>query len=215
MKKKKRINEKKLIIKMILCLVYLIIITILSVCTYKLYIENENILPWSEVESTKDYTYIKVYRMSEKFAYYDDLNVGIHFVIDREETGQWHTYLVAINEDDYNKYKDIIDYTYDRTEKEPSPKKIYGYPTITSKELKQMAIKNIKNFVPAENEIEITEENYETYLTNSYLDTTRKREDQINGPLFLLIIILIVSILLLIMTILGRDKLSDKIYKKL
>ena len=45
-------------------------------------------------------------------------------------------------------------------------------------ELKQLAIKNIKNFVPAENEVVITKDNFNTYLTNSYLDTTIPQRDE-------------------------------------
>ena len=47
--------------------------------------------------------------MSEKFAYYAEEKLGIHFVIEKEDTGEWHTYLVGINEDEYDKYKNIID----------------------------------------------------------------------------------------------------------
>ena len=42
--------------------------------------------------------------MSEMFAYYEEENIGIHFVIEKEDTGVWHTYLIAINEDDYDEF---------------------------------------------------------------------------------------------------------------
>ena len=77
---KKKINEKRLAIKMIMCLVYLIGITILSVCSYRLYEQKKNIVSWSDVENVEDYTYMKISRMSEKFAYYESENVGIHFI---------------------------------------------------------------------------------------------------------------------------------------
>ena len=173
-KKKKAIDEKRFAIKMFMCLVYLIIITILFVCSYRIFEQKKNIVSWSNVETVEDYTYITINKMSEKFAYYQDTNIGIHFVIEKEDTGLWHTYLIAINENDYNKYKAIIDYTYERTTEIPEPIKVYGYPVITNNELKNLAIKNIKNFVPAENEVQITTENYDAYLTNSYLDTQRR-----------------------------------------
>ena len=158
-KQKKKMNEKRLAIKMFMCLIYLVVITILLVCSYRIFEEKKNIVPWSDVENVEDYTYMTIYRMSEKFAYYEEENIGIHFIIEKEDTGQWHTYLIAIDEDDYDEYKKIIDYSYERTDKEPKPKKVYGYPVITSKELKALAIKNIENFVPAENEVKITEKN--------------------------------------------------------
>lgn len=210
-KRKKRINESRLAIKMFMCLVYLVGITILSVCSYRLFQEKETIVPWSDVENVEDYTYMTIYRMSEKFAYYEETNVGIHFIIEKEDTGQWHTYLIAINEDDYDSYKSIIDYSYERTDKEPKPKTVYGYPVIASEELKSLAIKNIENFVPAENEVKITEENYESYLTNSYLDTTRGKENRFSSYLFLSLMLLVITIMLLIATIFNKDKIVDKV----
>ena len=180
-------TERKLTVKMILCIIYLIIITILFVCSYKLFQEKYTAKPWGEVESIEEYSYIEVSRMSEKFAYYEEENIGIHFVIEKEDTGVWHTYLVAINEDDYEDYKEIIDYTYERITDEPKAIKMYGYPEIIKDDLKALAIKNIENFVPAENEVEITEENFETYLTNSYLNTTKEKTDYFNCFIILII----------------------------
>ena len=212
---KKKVNEKRLVIKMVMCLVYLIIITVLFVCSYSLFREKQSIPSWSEVENVEDYTYMTIYKMSEKFAYYKETNVGIHFIIEKEDTGLWHTYLIAINEDDYNDYADIIDYTYERTDKIPKPKKVYGYPVITSEELKQLAIKNIENFVPAENEVKITESNYEAYLTNSYLDTTRSKEDRFSTLLFISLMLLFIVVALFIMTLFDKDRIVDKVDNKL
>lgn len=214
-KKKEKIDEVRFAIKMVMCLVYLIIITILFVCSYRIFEEKKNVTSWENVKTVEDYTYITVSKMSEKFAYYQDTNVGIHFVIEKESTGLWHTYLVAINEKDYNKYKAIIDYTYERTTEVPKPIKVYGYPVNTSNELKELAIKNIKNFVPAENEVQITDENYDTYLTNSYLDTTRSKEDKFNGILFVSLLLLLVIVILLIATIFNKDRIVDNIDEKL
>ncbi|MBP5678360.1 MAG: hypothetical protein J6X28_00845 [Bacilli bacterium] len=208
---KKKTNEKRLAIKMIMCLVYLIVITILFVCSYRIYEEKNKIVSWSDVENVEDYTYMTIYRMSEKFAYFEEANIGIHFIIEKEDTGEWHTYLIAIDEDDYDEYKNIIDYSYERTEKEPKPKKVYGYPVIVTEDLKQLAIKNIKNFVPAENEVTITEDNYEAYLTNSYLDTTRSKEDRFNITLFACLLILLMVIILLIATLFNKDRIVDKV----
>ena len=210
MKKEKRINEKKLVIKMLLCLIYLIVITILFTCAYRIFESEKEIPSWSDVESVDDYTYMTVYKMSEKFAYYKDADVGIHFIIEKEDTGQWHTYLIAIKESEYYKYKDIIDYTYERTDVEPKTIKVYGYPVNTSDELKSLAIKNIENFVPASNEVKITEENYTAYLTNSYLDTTKKKKDNFNFILFITMLLLFIVIMLFIFTLLDKEKKFEK-----
>ena len=101
-KKKRKINFSRLAIKILMCLIYMIVIGILSFCSYQLYQEKNVIKSWQEVENVEDYTFIKINRMSEKFAYFEETNVGIHFAIEIEKDGLWRTYLVAIDEDDYN-----------------------------------------------------------------------------------------------------------------
>ena len=214
-KEKKKIDEKSLFLKLTMCITYLIIITILSVCTYKLYNDETKIVSWDKVESTKDYSYITISKMSEKFAFYEETNLGIHYVIEEEETGEWHTYLIGINENDYNKYKKIIDYTYDKIKEKPDPIKVYGYPVVISQELKEMSIKNISNFVPSENEVVINDDNYETYLTNSYLDTTKSHIDELSPTLYVIVLLLVTTVLLLIITIFNKDKIVDKLNKKI
>ncbi len=211
----KKYNSKRLTIKLLLCLVYTIIITVLFVCAFKIFEEKTSIKAWDEVESVEDYTYVTINKMSEMFAYYEETNVGFHFIIEKEATGQWHTYVIAIDEDKYDDYKEIIDYTYERTKTIPKAKKVYGYPVITTDDIKTTAIKNIEKFVPAENEIKITEENYETYLTNSYLDTTKERVEVFNYYLFGILLLLGAVIFLLVLTILNKDRLVDKVDEKL
>ena len=203
--------EKRLVFKTFICLVYLIVITMLLICIYQLYEEKKEILQWDEAQTVEDYTYITISRMSEKFAYYEKSNKEIHFVIEEEDTGQWHTYLIAIDADDYDKYKDIIDYTYERTTETPEPITVYGYPVLIDEELKELAIQNITNFVPAENEVVITDENFNTYLTNSYLDTTIPKQENFSMVLCLVIIMLIIVVLMFILTIFDQDK---KVYQK-
>ena len=110
-----------------------------------------------------------------------------------------------------DKYKNIIDYTYERTDVVPEPIKIYGYPAIVDDNIKNLAIKNIGSFVPAENEVQITPENYETYLTNSYLDSTQSRKDEFSIRLCITLLLLFIVVGLLIITIFDKDKIVDNI----
>ena len=213
-KRKKKINTKRLTIKFLLCIVYLIIITLLTVCSYRLFEQKKEITPWDEVATIDEYTFIEISKMSEKFAYYENENIGLHFVIEEKETGEWFTYVIAINEDNYKYYKDIIDYSYERTTQEPYKIKVYGYPSIMNDELKEMIVKNIKKFLPSNNEVTITKENLEEYLTNSFLDSTIKRKDNFNGILFISLLLLFVMIILLIFTIFDKDKIVDNIESK-
>ena len=211
MNTKQKKKEKNILLKLFLSLIYLIMITILFVISYNLYEEKQEIVSWSEVENIDDYTYMDIYKMSEKFAYYKESNIGIHFVIEKEETGLWHTYLIAINENEYDKYKSIIDYTYERTDKVPEPIRVYGYPVIISKEIKALAIKNIPNFVPKENEIVINDENYEKYLTNSYLDTTKEKKEEFSIILCISLLLIFIIFALMIMTIFDKGKIIEEI----
>lgn len=213
--KKNKVKENRLAIKMFLCSLYLIVITILLVCSYKLYKEKDFIKSFQKVESIEDYTYIDVYKMSEKFAYFKDTNIGIHFVIEKEDTGRWHTYLIAINEDEISTFKNIIDYTYGKTERIPDPVRVYGYPKIVKDKIKELAIKNIKSFIPKENEVVITNENYNDYLTNTYLDTTMEKKDDFNMVLFITLLLLFVVIVLFILTLIDKDKIVDDVEKEL
>lgn len=213
--KKNKVKENRLAIKMFLCSLYLIVITILLVCSYKLYKEKDSIKSFQKVESVEDYTYIDVYKMSEKFAYFKDTNIGIHFVIEKEDTGRWHTYLIAINEDEISTFKNIIDYTYGKTERIPDPVRVYGYPKIVKDKIKELAIKNIKSFIPKENEVVITNENYNDYLTNTYLDTTIEKKDDFNMVLFITLLLLFVVIVLFILTLIDKDKIVDDVEKEL
>lgn len=206
-------NEKKVVLKLILSIIYLIVITLLILCAYKLYkLENEEI-NWSDVENSNQYSYMYISKMSEKFAYDSKTGKSYHFVIETEKTGVWHTYLIAIAEDDYNKYKNIIDYTYERTSVEPKQIKVYGYPVLIDNNLKELAIKNIKKFVPAENEIEVTDKNFENYLTNSYLDTTIPKKDDFNYILFSIMLIIVIVIVLFVLTIFHKGPKKEKLKK--
>lgn len=212
MRKHRKFNEKKLIVKFLFCLVYLIVITILFSCSYKFYEQKKNVLAWEDVVTNEDYSYIEISKMSEKFAYYEKANKEIHFVIETEDTGLWHTYLIAISPDDYERFKSIIDYTYERTDEIPDTIKVYGYPVIIDDSLKDLAIKNINNFVPAENEVSITNDNFEKYLTNSYLDTTVPRKDKFDFYLFITFFLLVIMIILFLYTAFSHENSIFKPY---
>jgi hypothetical protein len=71
-------------------------------------------------------------------------------------------------------------------------------------------MKNIPNFVPAENEVTITEENYETYLTNSYLDTTKEKKEEFSITMCFSFLLAFVVFALLVLTILDKNKIMEK-----
>ncbi len=207
-KKKKKI---RLFIKVLLCLIYLFIICILCFASFKIFEEEEKIIPWNEVQKTNQYSYLEIFEMSEAFAELPKENKQIHFVMEKEETGEWHTYLMAIKKEDYSKYKNIIDYTYERGEIAPSKIKVYGYPVEINNNIKELAIKNITNFVPIENEVVLTNENFEDYLTNTYLDTTLQKTHEFNYFVLTLLLVALALFILLIFTIFDKDKLVDEV----
>lgn len=207
-KKKREINYKRIIIKLLLSFVYLSIIGILCYSAFTIFTEEKKIVKWSEVEKTNQYTYLEITQMSEAFAKIG--NKQIHFVMEKETSGAWHTYLIAINEEYYSKYKDIIDYTYERTTTKPENMKVYGYPIKITKKMKSLAIQNITKFVPVENEIKITNDNFEQYLTDTYLDTTIEKIDSFNYYVVILLLGAFVIFIIFIYTIFEKDKTKAK-----
>ena len=204
-------KEQKLVIKLFLSLLYFIIIGILIITSYSLYQNNNKIESFNKVKNTSEYSKINISEMSDKIAYYKDKNIGIHYVIEYEDTGKWHTYLVAINEKDISKYQSIIDYTYKKTNNIPEAITVYGYPVLINDELKKIAIKHINDFIPESNEVVITEANFNDYLTNTYLDTTKERTNSFDFTLFLLLLLTIFMIFLMIYTLCNNTKLVKSI----
>ncbi len=207
-------NVRRLTIKFLLSNIYLLIITILLVGSYQLYSQKNTIVPMDKVLSVDEYSYIEISKMSEKFAYYENENIGLHFVIEEEDTGEWHTYVIAIDEDEYDKYKEIVDYSYNKTTTIPNKIVVYGYPTVMNSDLKEMIINNINNFISSDSGVEITNENLEQYLTNCYLDTTKEKKDEFNILLFISLLLMFVMIVLFIFTIFDKDKIVDNINEK-
>lgn len=214
--KKVRVKQsvRRLTIKFLLSTIYLLIITILLVGSYQLYSQKNTIVPMDKVLSVDEYSYIEISKMSEKFAYYENENIGLHFVIEEEDTGEWHTYVIAIDEDEYDKYKEIVDYSYNKTTTIPNKIVAYGYPTVMNSDLKEMIINNINNFISSDSGVEITNENLEQYLTNCYLDTTKEKKDEFNILLFISLLLMFVMIVLFIFTIFDKDKIVDNINEK-
>ena len=200
-------NNRRLGIRLLVAVIYLMITTILFVFGYKSYKDNNTAKKFQEAKSTEEYSYIEVSKMSEKFAY--------SVVVEKEDTGIWHTYLVAINENDIDNYRDLIAYAKGELKTIPSSIKMYGYPVKINDEIKQMAINNIDSFLPASNEVKITNDNYEKYLTNCYLDATIHHQEKISALLIFIGALLIVLICSLILIVLDKDIIVDKIEKSL
>lgn len=210
MKKLKKINRFRLLIKFLLCITYIFIMMILVFVSFKLFKEEKKIVKWKDVEQTDQYSYIEISEMSEAFA--EIGNKQFHFVIEKEKSGVWHTYLIAIKKSDYGKYKNLIDATYERIENTNEVIKVYGYPIKINKNVKELAIKNIKNFVPIDNQVVLTEDNFEQYLTNTYLDTTIKKTRKLNYFILALLLMALVLFILLIFTIFDKVKKVDEAY---
>lgn len=210
----KKKSKKSWLIKLLLSFIYLGIIFILVYSAYQLFLDDQKEINWKDVKETDEYAWLEIYQMSEAFAEIDEKQ--IHFVMEKEETGAWHTYLIAIDKGDYNKYKDIIDYTYERTAIAPKSVRVYGYPVEINEELKKLAIQNITNFVPVENQIVITTDNFETYLTNTYLDTTIEKVHLFNNSILILLLMALILFIILIMTIFDKkpDKSKRVVFKK-
>ena len=205
---KNKNHKKNTLFKLLLCILYIFVIVVLIYSSYSIFKDEDKIVSWKDVTKTNQYAYLEITQMSEAFAQIN--NKQIHFVMEKESTGAWHTYLIAIKKDDYSKYKNIIDFTYERTTESPKPIKVYGYPKEIPSNVKALAIKNITKFVPIENQVVINDKNFEKYLTNTYLDTTMEKTHPFNYYVLILLIMSFVMFIIIIYTIIEKDKSSPK-----
>ena len=60
MAKKKRKKSFRLFIKTFLCLIYLLISFVLVVSAYRLHLKDKEIIKWSEVKTTNQYSYLEI-----------------------------------------------------------------------------------------------------------------------------------------------------------
>ena len=207
----KKESKTRLAVKVFLCLIYVVIFFILTTTSFRMYRNSRKIINWKNVNSTDQYAYLEISQMSEAFINIKGTNKQIHFVMEKEKDGTWHTYLLAIDKKDYNIYKPLIDYTYERTDKKPNKIIVNGYPKKITKEIKKLAIKNIVNFVPIENEVKLDDKNFEKYMTDTYLDTTIERVFNTNIIIIILLLLSVVILVLTVFTLLDKDKIVDEV----
>ena len=100
---------------------------------------------------------------------------------------------------------------YGRVKDKPESIRVYGYPTMIGRNLKGLTIKNYKNFVSFENQVELNLENFDEYLTNTYLDSTRKQEKNFNWIVVILMVLDFALLVLIVVTILDKDRLVDEV----
>lgn len=202
-------KDQKISIKLLLTILYLIIIFILFVSAFSIYKEDNKIVNFNNVKTTEEYSYIKIDRLSSKFAYYSDKKIGMYFAKAKENTGSWHAYIVAISDSDIDKYKDLMKKDNVRQ------RKLYGYPILINDELKTIALNHINDFLPVENEVKITKDNFTSYLTNCYLDTTTSYNKPFSYPLFLVMLVLLTVVFLMIYTLSENNKIVKSISKRI
>ncbi|MBQ3468716.1 MAG: hypothetical protein IJH18_01485, partial [Bacilli bacterium] len=115
----------------------------------------------------------------------------------------------------YKKYKPIIDYSYERTKEKQKPLIVKGYPQIISNKLKELTLKNYKNFLPNDNKVKLNEKNFDKYMTNTYLDTTIKKVEKTNYIVITLLVLIVLLFILLLLTLIDRDMIVNKASKAL
>ncbi len=180
-------------------------------CAYTLYNQKKVMVPWHHIKTTDDYTYMSIIKMSEKFAFYEKHNIGLHYVVEKDNKEAWNTYVIAIDEKDYNKFKPMIDYTYERVDKKPKAIKLYGYPIEIDEDVKKSILNSVAKFIPIESEIKITEDNWQDYLTTFYLDTTKEKKVFFSIPLFISLLSAAIMIILMFLTIIDKGKKEDNL----
>ena len=206
-------KKLRLYTKIFFCIVYLLVMGILFFSAYKLYMNDKKEVAWDKVISTTNKTSLTISKMSEAFAKID--NKQIHFVIVEDKNKVYRSYLIAISKKNYKKYKPIIDYSYERTKEKQKPLIVKGYPQIISNKLKELTLKNYKNFLPNDNKVKLNEKNFDKYMTNTYLDTTIKKVEKTNYIVITLLVLIVLLFTLLLLTLIDRDMIVNKASKAL
>lgn len=206
-------KKLRLYTKIFFCIVYLLVMGILFFSAYKLYMNDKKEVAWDKVISTTNKTSLTISKMSEAFAKID--NKQIHFVIVEDKNKVYRSYLIAISKKNYKKYKPIIDYSYERTKEKQKPLIVKGYPQIISNKLKELTLKNYKNFLPNDNKVKLNEKNFDKYMTNTYLDTTIKKVEKTNYIVITLLVLIVLLFILLLLTLIDRDMIVNKASKAL
>ena len=180
-------KDRKISIKLLLSILYLIIIFILFVSAFSIYKDEHKVINFNNVKTTEDYSYIKIDKLSSKFAYYSDEKIGMYFAKAKENTGTWHAYIVAISDKDIDKYKFLM------KKDNVKEKKLYGYPILIKEKKKTIALN----------------------LTNCYLDTTTKYNNPFSYSLLFVLLILLTVIFLMIYTIFDDNEIVKSINKRI
>ena len=186
---KKRLKLKKSVIKTLIVLSIFLVLCFLFYITYYIYNNSRKIEEYNK--NTSNYSYLTIKEMSEAFATIDQKQ--LHFIKNIKN----NIYIVAIPKKYENKYQEIIDYTYRKTNKTKTIK-VYGLPIKANREIKDLVIKYINKFLPFQEQIPITNENYKEYIPNTILDTTIKETYTFNYIVFILFLIFGIFFLLLI-----------------
>ncbi len=206
-------NSYRPLIKMIVCIIHIIVIVILAFCSFRIYQSSDKVVNFSDTESVDKYVYLDVSEMSKKVAEIDNGKKQLHFVIEKLNNGKWYTYLTAINKDDVKKFKSMIEYSETSTDKVPKKIRIYGYKRKITSDIKNKALKNADTFFSNEKKKGLSNNNFEKYFTNYYLDSTVKKHHSFNYFMLILMLMLVVLFITLILVIFDKDKLVDEVDK--
>lgn len=186
---KKKLKLKKKVFYLLLVFMSFFLLFLLFYATYFIYMKSQKVGYYQK--NNTNYSFLIISEMSDAFA-----EVGqkeFHFVKDLES----HVYIVAISKDEKKKYQGIIDYTYGKSNHKEQIK-VYGYPILENEQIHRLIIKYINKFLPYEEHLDISEENYSNYFFNTYLDTTIQKMDQFNIIVFLLFLLFILFFYLFI-----------------
>ncbi len=126
-------------------------------------------------------------------------NHGVYLAFYADDTGIY-PYLVCLSQQDFEKYQDIYDFTFDERDISEGPgfATVYGYSEEISDELRDFAIEYFNYFTDTDL---LNESNFYDYLGRYYLDTTaapKKDTGDATGMFIAAAVLLVIAILLLL-----------------
>lgn len=114
-----------------------------------------------------EYTCIEATMLTDGFAEYTGDDQSAFFAIDDERF-----YIVSMKDSEYDKYEDLVKYTFGETDEEPEPVRFCGYTETIPDQMRKYGVEYYNEIF----ETEITATDFTRYFKD-YIDTTRKPED--------------------------------------
>lgn len=142
--------------------------------------QKENVIQFNPLVSDKSYSEVTIQYMSDEFA--ANYNDTVYYCLAADEN---NTYVVAVKADQMDKFREIIDYTYDAEDTTPPDTiTLRGMPIELEEDLVDYTVEAVNVFWGTDT---VDSTNYKMLIGSYYLDSTKGPSYDSTGYVVLLI----------------------------